>query len=53
MNTYTVEADVGTVYATIEAESDGDAMNQAVEKWAAEAWEIFTAATFQVRQSDD
>lgn len=46
MTEWTVEASVGTVYATVEADDAEAAIQTAIEQWNDEAIDIFAAATF-------
>lgn len=53
MTTYTVTCDIGTVYATVEADDEDAAISEAITKWDQEAVEIFAAGTFGVQGDDD
>ena len=53
MKTFQVECDIGTVYATVEADDEDAAISEALIKWQAEAFEIFSAGTFGTTEYAD
>jgi hypothetical protein len=52
MTAFTVECRIGTLSATVEAESSDDAIAAAITQWDSEAVDIFAAGTFDVSLAD-